>query len=312
MNDVVNDKPKLLMLVGIPGSGKSTWAKKYIDRNKNYEVFSSDDLRLELFGDVNCQDRNHEVFEELHKRIIKRLSSGKNAIYDATNINSKRRKAFLDSISKIDCYKEAVVVAPPFEVCLRRNWMRERKVPYEVMERMYKGFQLPGMFEGWDKITPVIFPEYQVYSYDLFDYHQNNPWHKETLGIHMGNTFGYLKLKKSNNDAIDTKYIDEDLMVAGLFHDMGKPFCRVDDDNNISHYYSHENVGAYDAISLYQLPYNSALLINYHMLPMQWERTDYPDKTILMAKRKYGEDFVEKLLLLREADQASCVMEEKI
>ena len=41
---------------------------------------------------------------------------------------------------------------------------------------------------------------------------------------------------------------------------------------------------------------------------MQWERTDYPDKTILWAKRKYGEDFVEKLLLLREADQASCVL----
>ena len=60
-------KPIFTMLVGIPGSGKSTWAENNKDI-VNEVIQSSDELRKEL-GDINDQSKNEEVFNILHKRI---------------------------------------------------------------------------------------------------------------------------------------------------------------------------------------------------------------------------------------------------
>ena len=80
------------MMVGLPGSGKSTYAKQ-LSEETNAVICSSDTIREELYGDENSQDNNDEVFKILHSRIKENLKNGKNVIYDATNINSKRRKA---------------------------------------------------------------------------------------------------------------------------------------------------------------------------------------------------------------------------
>ncbi len=59
---------KLYMMVGLPASGKSTYAQ-YIAEQENAIIHSSDSLREELFGDVNENSRNDELFRELHNRI---------------------------------------------------------------------------------------------------------------------------------------------------------------------------------------------------------------------------------------------------
>ena len=79
---------KLVMLVGLPGSGKSTYAGKL--KKEGVIIHSSDRVREEL-GDVNDQSKNEEVFRILHKRIKDDLKSGKSVAYDATNLNRKRR-----------------------------------------------------------------------------------------------------------------------------------------------------------------------------------------------------------------------------
>ena len=81
---------KFFMMIGLPASGKSEQAKK-LAAEYNAEIFSSDELRVEMFGDVNHQEDNNALFNELHKRIRECLASGKSAIYDACNINYKRR-----------------------------------------------------------------------------------------------------------------------------------------------------------------------------------------------------------------------------
>ena len=91
----------MIMMVGIQGSGKSTFAKNM----KDYVVHSSDELRKELFGSVNYQEKNNELFDELHKRIINDLKKGKNVIYDAMNISYKRRILFLEKLNNIACKK---------------------------------------------------------------------------------------------------------------------------------------------------------------------------------------------------------------
>lgn len=87
------DVPEIIMLVGLAGAGKSTYAKTL---RGNYAIHSSDDLRKEMFGDENenSKENNEKLFTELHKRIKDDLRKGVNVIYDATNLNRKRRIAF--------------------------------------------------------------------------------------------------------------------------------------------------------------------------------------------------------------------------
>ena len=124
----------MIMLVGLPASGKSYKAQE-LAQEYNAEIFSSDALREELFGDVNHQADNNKLFIELHRRIKACLKSGKSAIYDACNIAYKRSMAFIQELKNIPCEKICILMATPYEECLKRNAERERKVPEEVIKR---------------------------------------------------------------------------------------------------------------------------------------------------------------------------------
>lgn len=84
---------ELIMLVGLPASGKSTWAKEYSETHPDYIVHSSDKLREEMYGDNYDDADNSKVFEELHRRILEDLKMH-SVIYDATNLVKKRRVHF--------------------------------------------------------------------------------------------------------------------------------------------------------------------------------------------------------------------------
>ena len=176
-------KPIIVMMVGLVGSGKSHHADK-IAEEINATVFSSDKLRNEMFGDINDQDHNAEVFQELHKRIKECLKSGNNAIYDATNISSKRRCSFVQELNSIDCDKRCVIMATPYEQCLENNASRDRKVPEDVIDRMYRNWNTPYWFEGWDDIEIVYWEGTEnndsVWSWlnEHMEYSQDNPHHK--------------------------------------------------------------------------------------------------------------------------------------
>ena len=146
-------QPLMIMPVGLPGSGKSTWAEKNKDE-LNAVIHSSDAIRAE-FGDVNDQSKNTDVFQILHSRIKEDLMAGKNVIYDATNLVKKRRVAFLDEVGNIPCKKVCVLFATPYDMCLARNLSRDRHVPEDVIERMYQNFQIPTIHEGWDDIQII-------------------------------------------------------------------------------------------------------------------------------------------------------------
>lgn len=125
-----------VMLVGLPASGKSTYAEKL--RKDGYHIHSSDKIREELTSPVNSQDKNVDVFQELHKRVKTDLRNGISCVYDATNMSMKRRKAFLDEIKNMIAKKTCLLFVVPLEVCKERNRNRERKVPDEVFDKMLK------------------------------------------------------------------------------------------------------------------------------------------------------------------------------
>ena len=88
---------EFIMLVGLPASGKSAYAKGL---KKGYHIHSSDEIRKELTGDEKTQVVNEKVFQVLHKRIKSDLEQGISCIYDATNMSMKRRISFLKEINK--------------------------------------------------------------------------------------------------------------------------------------------------------------------------------------------------------------------
>lgn len=93
------------MMVGLPGSGKTTISKK-LSKEYNAIIISTDELREELLGDVQDQSSNGLIFQEAIHRIIENLKD-KNVIFDATNINYKKRMSILQQLKK--CKKNSCV-----------------------------------------------------------------------------------------------------------------------------------------------------------------------------------------------------------
>lgn len=122
-------------LVGIPGSGKSTWAAK-----KGLPVLSSDTMRKELTGSESNFSKDAEVFEELGRKAEKFLAEGEDFIYDATNTHYKRREKLIDWHKIFGAKICGVLFMVPKEIAKERNISRERKVPNDTIERMWQNF----------------------------------------------------------------------------------------------------------------------------------------------------------------------------
>lgn len=305
-------KPQFTMLVGLPGSGKSMYANQksfefdsIISFGPNHKVFSSDALREELLGDATDQTNNQKVFQELHKRIKDALRNGDNAVYDACNISSKRRRGFLEELKNINCSKVCVVMATPYAQCLRNNENRERVVPKEVIRNMYLKWQTPHWFEGWDRIQlNMCYNAHLINPVQVADslicFNQHNPHHTLTLGEHMIKT---ADLVSANDDC------DVNIYAAALTHDMGKPAVQtIDWDKQISHYYSHEHVSAYESLFINERclkdvnPLKVSALVTWHMQLYFYER-DGNEKLHNKYKKIWGAEFYNDLMTLHEADK---------
>ena len=301
----MNTLSKLFMMIGIPGSGKSQEAE-IIAKEHNAVIHASDRLREELFRDVNHMGDNGFLFNELHKRIQRDLKAGKNVIYDATNINSKKRISFLKSLKDIPCEKIAILIVTPYEQCLKNNAERERSIPESVIEKMYKNFQVPYYFEGFDIVHIVLWQEANVYAPYIVverykNYNQDNEHHQLTLGQHLITAFNYMLSKSLCGE---NKDIPDELTSATLLHDIGKPFCKEfkEGDKN-AHYYNHMNVGAYDSFFYTSSTECNTLLIawliNWHMEPFFWKKDEKLKENRL---KLWGKDLFEMIEKLHEAD----------
>lgn len=144
----------LYMMVGIPGSGKSTYARSYLG---NVIIRSSDVLREQLLKDVNEQGRNKEIFDILHSLIRTDLYNGEDVVYDATNLDRGKRMEFLKSLDLLPCRKVCIFMNQTLGICKTLNAKRERVVPEDVIERMSRMVNVPLMTEGWDEIREVCF-----------------------------------------------------------------------------------------------------------------------------------------------------------
>lgn len=302
---------ELIMLIGIPGSGKSFWAENYVKKHSNYIIHSSDALRKELYDDEEDQTHNEELFVELHKRIRKDLLAGHSVIYDATNLSKKKRIHFFNTLPRCTkhIHKKCVLFMTGVNDCIVRNQLRDRYVPDIVIRRMHKTFCPPAYDEGFDEIV-------------LVQNSWNNPVQvlSESENFDQENSHHSLSLLKHMRKAV--KYVeDEDynLKIAALFHDIGKlktktkvNYKGVEDGD--AHYYNHPNVGAYEFLMCYTPTFEGnkkdiddalyiANLIYFHMHPyVAWKQSK---KTESRDRKRIGEKMYNDIIKLHEADVAA-------
>ena len=156
--DIKNWKqPFAVMMIGLPGSGKSTWIKNNLP---NVEVLSSDDLiekyakaRGKTYTDVFAKAA--PIANAKFETMVKQAAKGNdNVVIDRTNMSKKTRVNLINQFK--NHYKVAVIVsADPIELGLRlkhRAEMTGKHIPDKVIDQMARNFQTVTKDEGWDEI----------------------------------------------------------------------------------------------------------------------------------------------------------------
>ncbi|MEA5452124.1 AAA family ATPase [Leptolyngbya sp. CCNP1308] len=150
----------LLMLVGIPGSGKSTWARDFVLANSRYRIVSTDDLRAQLYGDAAIQGDWLRIWQQVvirWRQAIAAIHQGEleGVIYDATNARRRHRREAIAAARQSGFAPITLVWFDlPLSLALERNRGRSQPVPDDIIAAMHRQLQgaPPSMQEGVDRV----------------------------------------------------------------------------------------------------------------------------------------------------------------
>lgn len=132
-------KPTCYIMSGVPGCGKSTWARKFTAEHDNVVNVSRDEIRFSLLADSDdyfaCEDETVVIF---YSEINEALAAGHDVIADATHISERALRETMRRID-IDCDKVLVSFDTPLDTCITRNAHRDgrARVPERVIRNMW-------------------------------------------------------------------------------------------------------------------------------------------------------------------------------
>jgi protein phosphatase len=147
-------KHSLVLLVGVSGSGKSSFAKKHF---RTSEIISSDYCRYIVCDDENDQSATKDAFEILHFIARMRLARGRLTVIDATNVQVAARKPLIALAGEYNMPVLAIVLNLSEQRCLERNQARlYRKVDPQIVRTQVEDLQgsLAGL--GSEGLHPVF------------------------------------------------------------------------------------------------------------------------------------------------------------
>ncbi len=292
------------MMIGLPGSGKTTYAKKNF---KEAVYLSSDEIRVELFG-FEDQTHNGEVFNLMNKRMHDALKQGKDVIYDATNLSRKRRVILIDDIHRLGHQVFGYMFLLHFTDVFNINKYRpERHIPEDKLRFIIKTMEIPIIMEGFDRLTyelsngnhcflkPI---DYCNPPYDTFS--QDNPYHKESLAEHIRWVWDAAK-----------QYDDRVLELAAAYHDVGKDYTReYNAEKGYYTYYNHHNISGYMLLcneinkdNYYAQEIIDALLLVVHHMDF------YMNNNMQKVQEQLGQELFDKLLILHKLDDENRIGE---
>lgn len=144
----------LIIMCGVPGCGKSTWAKDFMSKN-NAIIVSRDEIRFEFLKEgEDYFSHENEVTANFYHKINYYLASGEYeyVIADATHNTAKARNSMLDNINMENVeYIIPVNFNVPIDQCIAQNRQRTglARVPDYTIERMYRFHQDPTFHEKY-------------------------------------------------------------------------------------------------------------------------------------------------------------------
>ncbi|RLQ91391.1 ATP-binding protein [Planomicrobium sp. Y74] len=302
---------KFTMLIGLPGSGKTIYARNLLQGNEDWVHISSDEItnRSRLPGEsVDYQN----TFEEMYKQTAFHLKNGTSVIYDATNLASKRRRSILNRIEIFEPETEAIVFLTSYPLLKKRNSQRHavNRVPDHIIERYIRAFQLPRKDEKLDWIrflsmspSKEINPEqlkeqaFSLGEHELFfkSFEETIPM-TETAEMRALLQQNYKIIEEIQKEVRDPEE-QELLSWAILLYNIGKAYVRKNLPIEQDNFYGYEHVSAYLAypvlLSLQfplQFIYDVLLLIDEFEIGKELKRGK--------VKRRVGLESYERLEIL--------------
>jgi predicted kinase len=149
---------RVVLLIGVPGSGKSTVARNRYPRPE-FDIHSTDGIREELFGDEATQGPWSQIELVLRWRILKSVCARRVAVVDATHAQRIHRTVAVEWLRSIGVEQvHALHVATPLAICRERNRGRSRVVPDRVISAMHQALEAspPGVEDGFDVVEVVV------------------------------------------------------------------------------------------------------------------------------------------------------------
>lgn len=160
-------KPKLYILCGPPGSGKTSFAIEAINYCHNKLTYiSRDEIRFSLLNnDDDYFDKEKEVWKEFIKRIQSAINRNDEIIIvDATHLSPISRERLITNIKGLTKYYVYFLnFITPLAICLKNNNKRQgrAKVPSDVLRRMYYTFEKANTDEIYDFDYGVVNIEWE-------------------------------------------------------------------------------------------------------------------------------------------------------
>lgn len=153
---------KMICLAGLPGSGKTTWAKEYLKHYPDILYFSPDVYYERINGDDCDRSNTFEAWMAMFRDIHTAELAGRDVLIDSDNLTYAQRNQWVEWFPGFN-QRELFYFEELFEDCVKRMKQRRRKVPIEVMKEKAKKWQNPRFtandWAEWDVIRQIPYIE---------------------------------------------------------------------------------------------------------------------------------------------------------
>ena len=142
-------KTKLLMLKGLPGSGKTTFAFDWVNQSPKRSRVSRDDLRSSLFGEMGLLDPAKEavITKIIEQQARSLLMRGYDVVVDATNMANRYARNWANIAHSVGAEFDVIMFPVPIEECVYNDQNRDKRVGRNVIESMAAKYNVPASGE---------------------------------------------------------------------------------------------------------------------------------------------------------------------